>query len=204
MSILLIIFHLFHFASANNNKPYEGYEEIVEKLSSYRTQRLTNKLSTSMPRERFHIALGLSNTNTKVNDYGLGTVVHNGFAVGVALPLIEKQLFVELNGKFYKSVDDGIFNSSLQQFDARINHKEPLDFAILNLGAGLSSRFLTVSSFNTETNYRIPSLMLSSGLERRVTSRISLAGELGYHRSFKDNANGKNTFELGFRFNYHL
>lgn len=157
-----------------------------------------------MPRERFHIALGLSNTNTKVNDYGLGTVVHNGFAVGVALPLIEKQLFVELNGKFYKSVDDGIFNSSLQQFDARINHKEPLDFAILNLGAGLSSRFLTVSSFNTETNYRIPSLMLSSGLERRVTSRISLAGELGYHRSFKDNANGKNTFELGFRFNYHL
>lgn len=204
MYILLIIFQLFSFASAETNKPYESYEEIVEKLSRSRSQKISTQLSTSMPRERFHVALGVSNTSTKIVHQGMGSVSHTGFMLGVAVPLIEKQLFFEAAGKFYKSVDDGLLSSNLSQFEGKIVHKESLDFAILNLGAGLSTRFLSVKTPTDEVNYRIPSLLLMTGLERRLTTRISLGGDIGIHRSFKDDPNGKNTFELAFRFNYHL
>lgn len=205
MYILLIIFQLFQFASAESNKPYESYDEIVDKLSSYRSQKLSTQLSTSMPRERFHISLGASNTSTKINMFGLGSVSHTGFLLGAAFPMIEKQLFLELNGKFYGGVEQDGISSDLQQFDGRLVHKESLDFAIFNLGVGMSTRFLSVQGTDgTEVNYRIPSLLLMTGLERRLTTRMSLGADLGYHRSFKSDSNGKNTIELAFHFNYHL
>ncbi len=204
MSILLIILQLFQFAAAETNKPYESYEEIVDRLSSYRSQKISSQMSSSVPRESFHVALGVSNTSTRISDSGMGSVSHTGFSLGVAVPLIEQQLFFEANGKFFKGVDDGNLTSDLQQYDAKINHREPLSFGILNMGAGLSTRFLSLKTPASEVNYRIPSLLLSTGLERRITSRISLGGELGYHRSLKSDPNGKNTLELGFKFNYHL
>ena len=204
MYILLIIFQLFNFASAATNKPYESYEEIVDRLSNYRSQKISTDLQTSVPTEKFHVMLGLANTSTKIADSGMGSVSHTGFGIGAAFPLIEKQLFVEIAGKFFKSVDDGALSSGLQQYEAKINHKEPLTFGILNVGAGMSARFLTLNTPDNQVDYRIPSLLLTTGLERRLTSRISLGGELGYHRSLKDDPNGKNTLELGFKFNYNL
>lgn len=204
MSILLIIFQLFQFAAADTNKPYESYEEIVDRLSSYRSQKISTEMSTSIPRERFHVALGLTNTSTRINDFGMGSVSHTGFSLGAALPLIEQQLFFEGAAKFFKGADNGNMSSSLQQFEAKINHKEPLQFAILNVGAGMSTRFLNLTTPTTEMSYRIPSLLLSTGLERRITQRMSLGGELGYHRSMKSDANGRNTLELAFKLNYHL
>lgn len=204
MFILLIIFQLFQFASAETNKPYESYEEIVDRLSSYRSQKISTEMSTSVPRESFHIALGLTNTSTKISDLGMGSVSHTGFSIGGAYPIIEQQLFFEAAGKFFKGVDNGALSSSLQQYEAKINHREPLSFGILNMGAGLSTRFLSLSSPDTELNYRIPSMMISTGPERRITQRMSLGGELGYHRSLKDDPNGKNTVELAFKLNYHL
>lgn len=119
--------------------------------------------------------------------------------------MIEKQLFLELNGKFYGGVEQDGISSDLQQFDGRLVHKESLDFAIFNLGVGMSTRFLSVQGTDgTEVNYRIPSLLLMTGLERRLTTRMSLGADLGYHRSFKSDSNGKNTIELAFHFNYHL
>lgn len=204
MYIVFIVFHFMSFSSAETSKPYEGYTEIVEKLSNYRSQKRSNELSTTVPRERFHVTLGLTNTSTSVDKFNLGSVSHTGFLLGGAMPLIEKQLFLEVNGKIYQSINDGPTTASLQQFDARVNHKESLDFAILNIGAGLSTRFLNISSSGVDNNYRIPSLMFVGGLERRMSQRVSLAGDLGYHRSFKEDPNGKNTFEMAFRLNYHL
>lgn len=204
MYILLIIFQLSQFVSAETNKPYESYDEIVDKLSAYRSQKINTQLSTSMPRERFHVSVGATNTSTKIAAYGMGSVSHTGFLLGAAFPLIEKQLFLEINGKFYGGVDQGNMTSNLQQFDGRIVHKESLDFAILNLGAGMSTRFLSLKTPDVTLNYNIPSLMLMTGLERRLTTRMSLGADLGVHRSFKSDPNGKNTIELAFHFNYHL
>ena len=204
MYIFFIVFHFISFSSAETHKPYEGYSEIVEKLSSYRTQKRSNQLSTTVPSERFHVTLGLTNTSTSVDKLNMGSVSHTGFLLGGAMPLIEKQLFLEVNGKIYQSVNDGPSTASLQQFDARLNHKESMDISILNIGAGLSTRFLNISSAGVDNTYRIPSLMFVGGLERRMSQRVSLAGDLGYHRSLKDDPNGKNTFEITFRLNYHL
>jgi hypothetical protein len=205
MYILIIIFQLLQFASAEANKPYESYDEIVDKLSSYRSQKLSTQLSTSLPRERFHISVGASNTSTNINMFGLGSVSHTGFLLGAAFPIIEKQFFLELNGKFYGGVDQDGISSDLQQFDSRLVHKESMEFAILNLGAGMSTRFLSVRGPDgTEVNYRIPSLLLMTGLERRFSTRMSLGADIGYHRSFKSDSNGKNTIELAFHLNYHL
>jgi len=204
MYIFLIVFHFISFVSAETNKPYEGYTEIVERLSNYKHQKVSHQLSTTVPRERFHVTLGLTNTSTTVNKFNMGSVSHTGFLMGAAMPLIEQQLFFEVNAKLYQSIDDGPVNASLQQFDVRVSHKEPLEFAILNMGAGLSTRFLNVSSLGDESSYRIPSLMFVGGLERRMSQRVSLAGDIGYHRSFKNDPNGKNTFEMVFRLNYHL
>lgn len=204
MSILLILLQLFHSAAAETNKPYESYEEIVERLSSYRSQKISTEMSTSIPRERFHVAFGLTNTSTRISDFGMGSVSHTGFSLGAALPLIEQQLFFEAGAKFYNGVDNGNLSSSLQQFEAKINHKEALNFAILNVGAGVSTRLLSLTTPDTEINYRIPSLLISTGLERRINQSMSFGGELGFHRSMKNDPNGRNTVELALKLNYHL
>ena len=54
------------------------------------------------------------------------------------------------------------------------------------------------------TTLHTPSLLLTGGLERRVTKSLSFAGDLGYHYSLKDDGSGKNAFEFVLRMNCHL
>jgi hypothetical protein len=213
MQYIFILFHLFNFASADTNKPYESYEEIVEKLSNRRSQTISSQLSSTVPRERFHVSLGLTSTNTRIADNNIGSLSHTGFLLGASVPLIDRELFFDAKGKFYKNAESNTYDSSLQQFEAIVNHKESMENFILNLGAGMSTRFLNVTNSQQSTGlfaddagkrYTIPSILLVLGLERRLSTRISLAGDLGYHRSMRSDPNGKNTVELSFRLNYHL
>lgn len=120
------------------------------------------------------------------------------------MPLIASQLFIEGYGKFYKNNSSGGAVTGLSQYELRLAHKERLDFAILNLGVGASVRRIEVQTATAQDDVQTPNLMITAGLERRVTPRISLAGDLGYHRSLRDDPTGKNTVEFVFRLNYHL
>lgn len=210
MQYIFILFQLLNFASAAPNKPYESYEEIVERLSQRRSQSIASHASTSIPKEKYYISLGLANTSSRISDRNIGSINSTGFSLGAAIPLIEKELFFEVAGKIFRNSDVGTYNADLQQVEAKLTHREPLQYFILNIGAGLSTRFMQVSGnsgsnaswFNQ--NYITPSLLLLVGAERRVSSRISLQGDLGYHRAVNSNPNGKNTLELAFHLNYHL
>jgi alpha-acetolactate decarboxylase len=185
-------------------KPYESYDQIVERLSKYRKQQVTEQISTTLPVEKFHMSFGLTNTSTRISDGNIGGVNQNGFLVGVAQPLISQQLFFEGFGKFFQNSDDENVRAGLQQYELRLSHKERLSFALLNMGVGVSARFLSITTPTLSNDYRIPSALITLGLERRLANRISVAGDVALHRSLRENDNGKNTAEFVLRLNYHL
>lgn len=201
---LFILTQLLVFVCSAGDKPYESYDEIVNRLSNYKQKQSAENLSTTVPIEKMHMSFGLSNTTTRIADKNLGGVNQSGFLIGAATPLITQQLFLEGFGKFYQATSQNNAESNLKQFELRLSHKEPLNFAILNFGIGTSARFLSLHYENESVSYRIPSLLLTAGLERRIANRLSVACDFGYHRSLRDSPNGKNTAEFVFRLNYHL
>jgi hypothetical protein len=183
------------------DKPYESYDEIVEKLSKYRKQQVVEQMSTSVPQENFHMSFGLTNSSTRAAD---SSISQNGFLIGIAQPLISQQLFFEAYGKFFQDSNEDNVRAELQQYEVRLSHKERLSFAVLNMGVGTSARFLSVQTPTISNDYKVPSLLVTMGLERRLASRLSVAGDLALHRSLRDNPNGKNSTEFVLRLNYHL
>ncbi|MBY0384943.1 hypothetical protein K2X05_07275, partial [bacterium] len=193
--LILIIIELLGTVCFAADKPYESYDEIVDRLSKYRKNQAVEQMSTSVPKENFHMSFGLTNTNTRIQDAGIGGISQNGFLIGFAQPLISQQLFFEAFGKFFQSSTEGSVQAKLQQYEIRVSHKERLNFAVLNLGIGTSARFLSVSTPTLSNDYRTPSLLATIGLERRLADRLSAAFDVALHRSLRDTANGKNTTE---------
>lgn len=202
--LLLIVSELFVSVCFAADKPYESYDEIVDRLSKYRKQQVVEQMSTSVPLEKFHMSFGLTNTTTRIASSNIGSVSQNGFLVGIAQPLISQQLFFEVYGKFFQDSNEDSVRTELQQYEIRLSHKERLDFAVLNMGVGTSARFLSVQTPTISNDYRIPSLLVTLGLERRLARRLSVAGDIALHRGLRDNPNGKNTTEFVLRLNYHL
>jgi hypothetical protein len=186
------------------DKPYESYDEIVNRLSKYRKEQVVTQMTTTVPKEKFHVSFGLSNSSTRVSQEGVGSLSQNGFVLGLAQPIISQQLFFEAFGKFYQSSNENTARAELQQYEMRLSHKESLDFAVLNLGVGASARFLTVQTPNITNDYRIPSLLVTLGLERRLAQSLSVAFDTSFHRGLRENPNGKNSTEFVLRLNYHL
>lgn len=199
--ILLIFFSSVCWAA---EKPYESYDEIVNKLSKYRREQASAQMSVSVPREKFHVSFGLGNNSTRISNSQVGTVSQNGFVLGVAQPLISQLLFAEVFAKFYQDSKTESVTSELQQYELRISLKEQMSFALLNFGIGTAARFMSVQTPSLHNDYRIPSALATLGLERRFTSRLSIAGDVAFHRSLKEDSNGKNATELILRINYHL
>lgn len=202
--LLLIISELLVSVCFATDKPYESYDEIVERLSKYRKQQVVEQMSTSVPQENFHMSFGLTNSSTRIADSNIGSLSQNGFLIGVAQPLISQQLFFEIYGKFFQDSNEDNVRAELQQYEIRLSHKERLDFAVLNMGVGTSARFLSVQTPTISNDYKVPSLLVTLGLERRLASRLSVAGDVALHRSLRDNSNGKNSTEFVLRLNYHL
>jgi hypothetical protein len=202
--ILFILCQVLWSVCFANEKPYESYDEIVERLSKYRRQQATEQLSTSVPYQNFHMSFGLTNTSTRVTNSNIGHLSQNGFLIGIAQPLISQQLFFEVFGKFFQDSNEENVRAELQQYEVRLSHKERLSFAVLNMGLGASARFLSVQTPVLSNDYRIPSILATLGLERRIASRLSVAGDIGLHRSLRDNSDGRSTTEFTLRLNYHL
>ncbi len=202
--LFLILIELFVSVCFAADKPYESYDEIVDRLSKYRSKQAVQQMSTSVPKENFHMSFGLSNSSTRVTQESVGSLSQNGFVLGLAQPLISQQLFFEVFGKFYQSSTENSVRAQLQQYEVRLGHKERLDFAVLNLGVGASARFLSVSTPNISNDYNIPGLLVTAGLERRLAQSLSVAFDLALHRGLRENPNGKNSTEFVLRLNYHL
>ncbi len=200
----LILIELFVSVCSAADKPYESYDEIVDRLSKYRNKQVVQQMSTSVPKEKFHVSFGLSNSSTRVSQEGAGSISQNGFALGLAQPIISQQLFFEAFGKFFQNSTENNIRAELQQYEVRLSHKERLDFAVLNLGVGASARFLSVSSPNVSNEYKIPGLVVTVGLERRLAQSLSVAFDTALHRGLRENPNGKNSTEFVLRLNYHL
>jgi hypothetical protein len=206
MKTLLLILVSVAFNSAfAEQRSYENYNEIVDQLTAQRAQKISTHMSVSIPaEERFQMIFGLTNSSTTLQRDGIGGISQNGFLLGSAIPLIGTQLFAEGFAKFYQSSTENETNASLQQYELRLTHKEPLSYALLNLGIGTSMRFMKLANDTNTSTLHTPSLLLTAGLERRVTDRMSFAGDLGYHHSLSNDGSGKNAVELVVRMNYHL
>ena len=204
-SIFISVLLFSSFSSLAAEKQYESYEQIVNRLSRERSDQLRTQVSTTLPQEHFHVMLGGVNNSSSYRLNNLGTVNSQGLMLGLAVPLIAQQLYVEGLAKFFKNQNVSENEVSLHQFEARIAHKEPMNFALLNLGAGLSTRFLDAQdSSGNRVQYNTPNFMFLIGLERRITSSMSVAGDVSYHRSLREQDDGKNVIDLAIRLNYHL
>lgn len=202
-TLLFLLITTISTLSFAQEKNYEGYSDIVRKLSMERQQSVATRMSTTIPhRERFHLSLGVTNTSTSVDTAGLGGISQNGFLLGGAVPLVENQLFAEFFGKFFQSARENTTTADLRQYELRISHKEPLSFALFNMGVGTSVRFMNVDAPGINESLRSTNLLVTTGLERRITQAVSIAADFGYHYALTSDA--KNTFEFALRMNYHL
>lgn len=203
---IFILLLLCHFSSSAAEKQYESYEEIVQRLSSYRSQQLKSKLSTTVPKQKYHLSLGYSQNFLPIDFGNVGDLSMQGLSLGGAIPLVGQQLFAEAYGKFYQSNQESGYDASLKQFELRLAHKEPMSVAIVNFGVGFSSKFIDIKngSLGVAKDMSIPSLLFLLGLERQLTSRVSLAGDILYHRSIRGTPDAKNSYEAVIRFNYNL
>jgi len=192
------------FLAFNANASYENYDNIVKDLSAQRDMKVASQVATSVPHQRFHLSLGYVNSSTKIDYTGMGNISQSGLLLGGAYPLLSNQLFFEAFGKFFQDTTENSVNAKMQQYEIRVAHKEPLSFAILNVGVGTSVRRMSFSGPLGGDDMMIPGLLIGAGLERRISSRVSVAGDLGYHRSLKEENNGKDLVELVLRLNYHL
>lgn len=135
---------------------------------------------------------------------GLGDVSLQGLVLGGAVPLVGRSLFWEGFGKFYQTDQTSGFATSLSQIETRITHKEPLSNFIGNFGVGASNKFIDVEGAGVNESTSIPSLVFLLGLERQITSKVSVAGDLTYHRSVRGSDNAKHSYEAVIRLNYSL
>lgn len=205
-NILIILLLFFSNSSIAIEKRYESYEEIVDRLSQRRREQIKTQVYTSLPSERFHVSLGAVTNSSSYQINNIGTINSQGLLFGFGLPVIQSQLYLESNIKFFKDNSVARNEVSLQQLETRFTHKEPLSFALFNMGVGLSARYLEAKNTLNGDNkqYVTPNMLFLLGLERRFTERVSVAGDLSYHRSLRSQDDGKNVIDFAIRLNYHL
>jgi len=206
MKTLIILFACLSTITAfAADRSYDSYNDIVDKLSAERNQSVHTQMQVTVPtRERLELSLGVVNSSTSIEHAGIGSINQNGFAFGAAVPMMGNEFYGEGYAQFFNTARNGDASTSLRQFELRISHKEPLSFAIWNLGLGGSARLLQIESPLGDKNVRTPAVAVMTGLERRVSERISLAGDLEYLHSLSNGNDDKNSFELLVRMNYHL
>lgn len=204
--ILTIVLIFSANSSWATDKQYESYDEIVDRLSQRRREQIKTQAYTSLPTEKFHLSLGAVTNSSSYRMNNLGTVNSQGLLFGVGLPIIQHQLYFESNIKFFKDNSVAFNDVSLQQLETRLVHKEPTSIALMNFGFGFSARYLDTKNKITgdSRQFMTPNMMFLLGLERRITERVSVAGDLSYHRSLRSQDDGKNVVDFAVRLNYHL
>lgn len=188
---------------------YENYDEIVDKLSDYQQQNLTNQAYRSEIRtlSRAHIGLGVAQTFFDPNAAGLNSNIQNqgGIAVNIGVDVLSTRWGVEGSYSNYGSHNTSNSNIKLREFTIKGLYKPSINKTwTMRLGLGVSSRFLDIVNPAINANYKTPSGLFMIGLDSYINQFISVGADLNFKTAMISDTIDKNSVDLAFRIDTHF
>lgn len=202
--ILTVVFAPLTFAD------YEGYDEIVDKLSRYQTTEVRKDISsarTSRSFSRAHIGLGLTQTFFDADAPNLNSGMQNqgGLIINVGVDVLSSLWGVEGSYANFgnRSTDDNQIN--LREFSLIGLYKPALNKNWnMRMGVGVSSRFLKINNLVASSEYRTPSGIFLFGMDTYLNSFISVGADFKFKTAMIHETIDKNSVDLAFRVDTHF
>lgn len=198
-----------------DSESYSNWDEIVSglesDLKSMPAPSSRAQLTDPYSIEDIHISLGAGLSFTHISVAGdprvESTGLLRGFGVQFGIDLFHPQFQAE--GAFRNYTSDSLsrfVRADLKEFELRLVHSRYFIHATkFRLGAGLSSRYLDISSRANGQTYRrsetTPSAVFLLGLERQFGRNFSVGPDFAYRSPFSSDSLEEGSFDFHIRAN---
>ncbi len=205
-----ILFIITLVVSASALSDYEGYDEIVNKLSAYSKKDLRdNQAYRSEIRtySKVHLGLGLSQTFFDADAAGFDSRMQNqgGLLINVGVDVLNQNWGIEGSYSNFGTANNNNSQIQLKEFSLKGLYKPSINKTwSMRMGLGISSRFLDISNPTTNESYKTPSALFLFGVESYISQMISVGTDLGFKAAMIDDTIDKNSVDLSFRIDTHF
>ncbi len=205
-----ILFIITLVVSASALSDYEGYDEIVNKLSAYSKKDLRdNQAYRSEIRtySKVHLGLGLSQTFFDADAAGFDSRMQNqgGLLINVGVDVLNQNWGIEGSYSNFGTANNNNSQIQLKEFSLKGLYKPSINKTwSMRMGLGISSRFLYISNPTTNESYKTPSALFLFGVESYISQMISVGTDLGFKAAMIDDTIDKNSVDLSFRIDTHF
>jgi hypothetical protein len=181
-----------------------GYDTLVQQLT-----KSSAALDTSDPLSEVQIHLGAAFANSMfvVEPKSNTTLYSTQSAVQATLGIDLFSTHWVAEGAFANFIEKqyDIYQIHLKEFDLKVIYKNRLDGALgYRLGAGLATRYLTLTTDSSEETYTTPFSILSGGLETYLTHTFSLGIEVATRNTLTSETPDRSALDVAFRFDGHF
>lgn len=205
-----LIFILTATLSFNCFSNYEGYDEIVTKLSKYETKdsRKNSAYRTDLRTfSRAHLGLGVAQTFYDADAIALDSRMQNqgGLLINIGVDVFSHQWGLEGSYANFGTSSADNAQIKLREFALKGLYKPSLNKSwYMRLGLGVSSRFLDINTTLANESYKTPSGLFLIGLDSFINSFISVGADLNFKTAMITDTIDNNSIDLTFRLDTHF
>jgi hypothetical protein len=189
---------------------YESYDEIVDKLSSYKNTELRQNQAYRAEIRTFskaHIGLGLTQSFFDADAVGFNSKIQNqgGLLINVGVDVFNPSWGVEGSYANYGTSNESNSQLKLREFTLKGLYKPSIDKTwSMRIGLGFSSRFLDISNTLANSKYKTPSGLFLFGIESYINSFVSVGADINFKTAMISETIDKNSVDLAFRVDTHF
>ncbi len=189
---------------------YEGYDEIVEKLSKYKNTELQSNAAYRTEMRTFsraHIGLGLTQTFYDADASGLNSRMQNqgGLLFNLGVDVFSTAWGLEGSYANFGSLETSNSSLRLREFNLKALYKPNINKVWnMRMGLGFSSRFLDISNSLQSRSFRTPSGVFTFGIDSYLNSFISVGADINFKTAMIEDTIDKNSVDLAFRVDTHF
>ncbi len=189
---------------------YEGYDEIVEKLSKYNTKDLTSNAAYRTEMRTFsraHLGLGLTQTFYDADAPGVSSSMQNqgGLLINLGVDVFSTSWGLEGSYSNFGTLQTSNTSMRLREFNLKALYKPTINKVWnMRMGLGFSSRFLDIANTLQNREYRTPSGVFTFGIDSYLNSFISVGADINFKTAMITDTIDKNSVDLAFRVDTHF
>ena len=189
---------------------YEGYDQIVDKLTQY--DKEDHKANHAYRPEirtysKAHVGLGISQTFFDADAVGFDSRMQNqgGMIINMGVDVLNRHWGLEGSYSNYGSSSNSNSQIKLREYALKGLYKPAINKTwSMRLGLGFSSRFLEISNPQTNESYKTPSGLVLIGLDSYINSFISVGADLNFKTAMISDTIDKTSVDLAFRIDTHF
>ena len=189
---------------------YEGYDEIVDKLSRYNDQDLTQNQAYRAEIRTFsraHVGLGVAQSFFDADAPALNSSMQNqgGLIVNVGVDVLSTEYGLEGSYANYGTQNTNDSEIKLREFTIKGLYKPALNKTwSMRMGLGVSSRFLDIRNIKVNDAYKTPSALFLFGMDSYISQFVSVGADLSFKTAMINDTIDKNSVDLAFRVDTHF